>query len=49
MFTGVIDLMELRSRGGSLSQAGCGSNHSRHLSLEEAMREHQETFHEELW
>jgi hypothetical protein len=26
MFTGVIDSTELRSRGGSSSQAGCGSS-----------------------
>jgi hypothetical protein len=39
MFTGVIDLMEMRSHGGSSSQAGCGSNHSRRSSMEEAMME----------
>jgi hypothetical protein len=42
---------ELRSRGGSSSQAGCGSS-SRSLrsvsSMEEAMREQQEKFREEL-
>jgi hypothetical protein len=51
MFTGVIDLTELRSRGGSSSQAGCGSS-SRSLrsvsSMEEAMRGQQEKFREEL-
>jgi hypothetical protein len=30
MFTGVIVSTELRSRGGSSSQAGCGSISSRH-------------------
>jgi hypothetical protein len=48
MFTGVIDLTELRSRGGSSSQAGCGSSRSRRLSMEDAMREQQERFREEL-
>jgi hypothetical protein len=51
MFTGVIDSTELRSRGGSLSQAGCGSSsHSRCSvsSIEDAMREQQEKFCEEL-
>jgi hypothetical protein len=51
MFTGVIDSTELRSRGGSSSQAGCGSSsHSRRSvsSMEEAMREQQEKFREEL-
>jgi hypothetical protein len=51
MFTGVIDSMELRSRGGSSSQAGCGSSHSRRSvsSMEDAMRKLQERFREELW
>jgi hypothetical protein len=50
MFTGVIDSTELRSRGGSSSQAGCGSSHSRRSvsSMEDAMREQQEMFREEL-
>ena len=51
MFTGVIDSTELRSRGGSSSQAGCGSSsRSRRSvsSMEEAMREQQEKFREEL-
>jgi hypothetical protein len=51
MFTGVIDSTELRSRGGSSSQAGSGSSsRSCHSvsSMEEAMREQQEKFHEEL-
>jgi hypothetical protein len=51
MFTGVIDSTELRSRGGSSSQAGCGSSsHSRRCvsSMEDATREQQEKFHEEL-
>jgi hypothetical protein len=48
MFTGVIDLTELRSRGGSSSQAGCGSSRSRRLSMEDAMREQQERFREDL-
>jgi hypothetical protein len=51
MFTGVIDSTELRSRGGSSSQAGCGSSsRSRHSvsSMEDAMREQQEKFREEL-
>jgi hypothetical protein len=30
MFTGVTDSTELRSRGGSSSQASCGSSSSRH-------------------
>jgi hypothetical protein len=33
MFTGVIDSTELRSRGGSSSQAGCGSSRSRRSSI----------------
>jgi hypothetical protein len=49
MFTDVFDSTELRSRGGSSSQAGCGSSRSRRLSMEDAMREHQERFCEELW
>jgi hypothetical protein len=52
MFTGVIDSTELRSRGGSSSQAGCGSSiRSRRSvsSMEDAMREQQEKFREELW
>jgi hypothetical protein len=51
MFTGVIDSAELRSRGSSLSQAGCGSSRSRRSvsSMEDAMREQQERFREELW
>jgi hypothetical protein len=44
----VIDLTELRSRGDSSSQAGCGSSRSRRSSMEEAMREQQERFCEEL-
>jgi hypothetical protein len=51
MFTGVIDLTELRSRGGSSSQAGCGSSSCSRRSvssMEEAMREQQEKFREEL-
>jgi hypothetical protein len=51
MFTGVIDSIELRSCGGSLSHAGCGSSsHSRRSvsSMEDAMREQQEKFCEEL-
>jgi hypothetical protein len=45
MFT---DSTELRSRGGSLSQAVCGSSRSRRSSMEYAMREKQERFCEEL-
>jgi hypothetical protein len=51
MFTGVINSTELRSRGGSSSQAGCGSSsRSRRSisSMEDAMREQQEKFREEL-
>ena len=51
MFTGVIDSTELRSRGGSSSQAGCGSSsRSRRSvsSMEEAMREQQEKFRAEM-
>jgi hypothetical protein len=51
MFIGVIDSTELRSRGGSLSQVGFGSSsHSRRsiYSMEDAMREQQEKFCEEL-
>ena len=51
MFTGVIDSTELRSRGGSSLQAGCGSSsRSRRSvsSMEEAMREQQEKFREEM-
>jgi hypothetical protein len=50
MFTGVIDSTELRSRGGSPSQAGCGSSRSRRSvsSMEDAMRKLQERFCEEL-
>jgi hypothetical protein len=51
MFTGVIDSTELHSRGGSSSQAVCGSSsRSRRSisSMEEAMREQQEKFREEL-
>jgi hypothetical protein len=51
MFTGVIDSTELRSRGGSLSQAGCGSSsHSCRSvsSMEDTMREQQEKFREEM-
>jgi hypothetical protein len=51
MFTDVIDSMELRSRGGSSSQAGCGSSsRSRRSvsSMEDAMREQQKKFREEL-
>jgi hypothetical protein len=49
MFTGMIDSTELHSRGGSSSQAGCGSSsRSRRSvsSMEDAMREQQERFHE---
>ena len=52
MFTGVIDSTELRSRGGSSSQAGCGSSSCSRRSvssMEDAMREQQEKFREELW
>jgi hypothetical protein len=50
MFTGVNDSTELRSRGGSSSEAGCSSSHSQRSvsSMEDAMREQQERFHEEL-
>jgi hypothetical protein len=48
MFTGVIDSTELRSCGGSSSQAGCCSNRSRCSSMDDAMREQQERFREEL-
>jgi hypothetical protein len=51
MVTGVIDSTELRSRGGSSSQAGCGSSsRSRRFvsSMKDAMREQQEKFREEL-
>jgi hypothetical protein len=48
MFTGVVDSTELRSRGGSSSQAGCGSSRSRRSSMEGPMREQQERFREEL-
>jgi hypothetical protein len=51
VFIGVIDSTELRSRGGSSSQAGCGSsNRSRRSvsSMEDAMREQQENFCDEL-
>jgi hypothetical protein len=51
MFTGVIDSTELRSRGGSSSQAGCGSSSRSRCSvssMEEAMREQQEKFREEM-
>jgi hypothetical protein len=48
MFTSMIDSMKLRSRGGPSSQMGCGRSRSRHWSMEEAMREQQEKFHEEL-
>jgi hypothetical protein len=47
MFTGVIDSMELRSRGGSSSHAVCGSSRSRRSSMEDAMREQQERFRKE--
>jgi hypothetical protein len=33
MFTGVIDSTELWSRGGSSSQVGCGSSHSRRSNI----------------
>jgi hypothetical protein len=49
MFTGMIDSTKLRSRGGSSSQIGCGSSRSRRSSMEEAMREQQERFREDLW
>jgi hypothetical protein len=51
MFAGVNDSTELRSHGGSSSQAGCGSSsHSRRSvsSMEDAMREQQEKFREEM-
>jgi hypothetical protein len=48
MFNGVIDSTELRSCGGSLSQAGCGSSRSRRSSMDDTMREQQERFSEEL-
>jgi predicted RNase H-like nuclease (RuvC/YqgF family) len=48
MFTCVKDSTELRPRGGSSSQGGWGSNRSRRSSMEEAMREQQERFCEEL-
>jgi hypothetical protein len=51
MFTGVIDSTELRSRGGSSSQSGCGSSsRSRRSisSMKDAMREQQEKFREEM-
>jgi hypothetical protein len=48
MFTDVIDSTELRSRGGSSSQVGCGSTRSRRSSMKEAMREQQERFRKEL-
>jgi hypothetical protein len=52
MFTGVIDSMELHSRGGSSSQAGFGSSSRSQRSvssMEDAMSEQQEKFCEELW
>jgi hypothetical protein len=51
MFTGVIDSTKLRSRGGFSSQACCHSSRSRRSisSMEDAMREQQERFREELW
>jgi hypothetical protein len=49
MFTGMIDSTELQSRGRSSSQTGCGSSRTRRSSIEKAMREQQERFHEELW
>jgi hypothetical protein len=48
MFTGVIDSKELQSRGGSSSQVDCGSSHSRRSSMEDAIRDQQERFCEEL-
>jgi hypothetical protein len=50
MFTVVIDSTELHSRGGSSSQAGCGSSRSQRSvsSMEDAMRGQQERFREEL-
>jgi hypothetical protein len=48
MFVVLIDLIELRSHGGSLSQPGCGSSCCRCLSIEQAMREHRERFREEI-
>jgi hypothetical protein len=48
MFTSVIDSTESWSPVGSSSQAGCGSSRSRRSSIEKAMREQQEMFHEEL-
>jgi hypothetical protein len=44
----VIDSTELRSRGGSSSQAGCGSSRNQRSSMEGTMREQQERFREEL-
>jgi hypothetical protein len=51
MFTGVIDSTELCSRGDSSSQAGYGSSSRSQRSvssMEDAMREQQEKFCEEL-
>jgi hypothetical protein len=48
MFTDVIDLTELWSCGGSSSQAGCGSSRCRRSCMDDAMREQQERFREEL-
>jgi hypothetical protein len=48
MFTGVIDSMELQSRGGSSSQAGCGSSRSWCSSMEDTIGEQQERFRKEL-
>jgi hypothetical protein len=51
MFTSVIDSTELRSRGGSSSQAGCdSSSRSRRSvsSMKDTMREQQEKFRKEL-
>jgi hypothetical protein len=48
MFTGVIHSTEFLSHMGSSSQTGCGSSHSQCSSMEEAMSEQQEIFHEEL-
>jgi hypothetical protein len=50
MFTGVIDSTELRSRGGSSSQEGCGNSRSRRsvANMEDPMREEQERFRGEL-
>jgi hypothetical protein len=37
MFIDVIDSKELQSHGGSSSQTGCSSSHSRRSSMEETI------------